>query len=161
MKIKIELIFWSLLNKIVDKTINILRWLHIMKPLPKINMPDELEIKRDGQNIYVCDCPFKIMKETKHNIILYNEINNNLIITDNYNYTFNDITDIFIDVRFYSLYYKVMTASNLVIVIRSDEGLTNDYHVFEKMDVSNIISNKVSFKSVFNSLSGKKSYFLS
>ena len=65
MKKSLRTRFLELMNFIVDGITNILRWLHITKPLPEIDMPDEPVIKRDGQNIYVCDCPFKIMKETK------------------------------------------------------------------------------------------------
>ncbi len=160
MKKSLNLIFWEVIDKMLDKIIDILRFLHIMKPLPKIDMPDEPVATRNGKNLCIGDCSLKILKETKYNIILYNEVNNNLIITDNHNKEIDDITEIFWDVRFYSLYYKIMTSSNLAIVIRSDEGLTNDYHVFENIDVKNMIANNISFKSVFKTLSSKESYFL-
>ena len=110
--------------------------------------------------ILIGDCPFKIMNKGKYKVVLYNEENNNLILTDNYNRNINDITDIFMDVRFGLLYYAITHKKNLIIVIRSDEGLTNDYYVFENNECSKLIEKKLSFIGILKTLKGKDSYFL-
>ena len=117
-------------------------------------------VVQEGNTIYIGDCPFKIMNKNKHKVILYNESRNNIILIDNYDRTRNEITDVLLDVRICLLYYKVINCNDLVIVVRCDEGLTNDYHVFENMSVENIISNQLSFTGICNLLSSRNSYFL-